>query len=159
LGHGVYHAPDVLANVLLAVGIAELYGRQAGRLGKLGKVGFYLSVIGFASTALLALGIVLAEGVFGISAPALDVVHFLVLPVALGALLFGLALLRAGAFPRGGALLITIAPLALLGTIVGRLETLWLLAGLMVLFGAGWARLGYDISSKNRATRRASRVS
>ena len=119
LGHGVYHAPDVLANVLLAVGIAALYAHQAGRLGKLGRAGFYLSFIGFASTALLALGIVLAEGVFGISAPALEVVHFLVLPVALGALLFGLALLRAGAFPRGGAFLTTIAPLALWGRSLG----------------------------------------
>lgn len=61
LGHGVYHAPNVLVNALLAIGITGVYGRQAGLLGEVGKADFYLSFIGFALTALLALGIVFRQ--------------------------------------------------------------------------------------------------
>jgi hypothetical protein len=149
-GHAVYHALDLPPYALLAAGIVGLHLWQGGRLGRLGKAGFYLGFIAFALTAILALGIVLVEGALGTAVPALDFIHFLVLPAALGSLLFGIAALRADLLPRGGASLLSIAALVLLGAILVDIQNPWLNSALLTLFGAGWSWLGYDLWSRRR---------
>lgn len=138
-GHAVYHALDLPPYVLLAAGIVGLHLRQGRRFGRLGKVGFYLGFIAFALTAILALGIVLVEGSLGTAVRALDFIHFLVLPAALGSLLFGIAALRADLLPRGGASLLSIAALVLSGAILVDIQNSWLNSALLTLFGAGWS--------------------
>ncbi len=150
-GHAVYHALNLPPYALLAAGIVGLHLRQGRRFGRLGKVGgFYLGFIAFALTAILALGIVLVEGALGTAVPALDFIHFLVLPAALGSLLFGIAALRADLLPRGGASLLSIAALVLLGAILVDIQNPWLHSALLTLFGAGWSWLGYDLRSRRR---------
>jgi hypothetical protein len=78
-------------------------------------------------------------------------------PQALGkilaTLLFGIAILRAGTLPRGGAWLMIIAVLVFLGTIVsfivGANESItdWSLPVASMLYGLGFVILGYGLWS------------
>ena len=45
--HAFFHALDTPMFALLLVGAVGVYLRQAGRIGKVGKAGFYLTVAGF----------------------------------------------------------------------------------------------------------------
>jgi hypothetical protein len=72
-------------------------------------------------------------------------------------LLFGAAVLRAGRLPRGGAWLLIAAALTnVLGIlamiITGGTLGAWVFVVPTVLFGLGWAWLGYGLWSESRAT-------
>ncbi len=152
--HVGYHLLNFPLNALLAVGAVGLYLYQLERLGRLGKVSFYLTAGAAALTALGGLGVVLLEAVFGGTMPeALDgIVHTLVLLVILGSLLFGMATFRANVLPRGGALLVALFSLVPLAMNFGGLDNPWVFLLPYALFGVGWAWLGYALLSRRGAT-------
>ncbi len=149
--HVLSHAPAVPTYALLALGIVGLYLRQKRRFGLLGKVSFSLTFTGFALIAIGGLAIILVEVLAGTgSTPGwLDgIVHRVGgLSMIIGTVLFAIATLRANVLPRGGALLIIIGLLMFVGTRFGGVESDWLKSVPAVLFGAGWAWLGYALWS------------
>jgi hypothetical protein len=102
--HPTIHVLDSSMFALLLVGAIGVYLRQAGRLGKVGKAGFYLTAAGFGlgvvgGVAIIVVGIAVSdEATLGI----LDVVaHPLsMLLYSLGSLIFGTAT-WASSPPRG----------------------------------------------------------
>jgi hypothetical protein len=151
------HVPvDAARYALLVVGIAGLYLylRQSSGFGRLGTAGFYVCIFVFALIAILNLGIIVNEEVEQ-TYSALVPVHGPLL--TLGMLLFSAAELRAERLPHGGAwLLIASALTNVLGKLAmiisgGTLGT-WVFFVVTVLFGLGWAWLGYGLWSESSAT-------
>jgi hypothetical protein len=147
------HVPlDAARYALMVVGIVGiyLYLRQTRGFGRLGTVGFYICVFVFALVAILDLGIIVNEGV--------EQTYIALGPVRgplllLGLLLFGAAVLRAGRLPRGGAWLLIAAALtnvvAILAMIIsGGTLGGWIFVVPTVVFGMGWAWLGYGLWSE-----------
>ncbi len=151
------HVPvDAARYALLVVGIAGLYLylRQTSGFGRLGTAGFYVCIVGFALIVILDLGIIVNEGVEQIYI-ALGPVRGTLLLV--GMLLFSAAELRAEGLPHGGAwLLIASALTYVLGilamSISGGTLGAWVFIVPTVLFGLGWAWLGYGLWSESSAT-------
>ena len=158
------HVPvDAARYALLVVGIVGLYLylRQSTGFGRLGAVGFYVCLFVFALVALLDLGIIVNEGV--------EQTYIALGPVRgplllLGLVLFGAAVLRAGRLPRVGAWLLIAAALT---NVLGILAMIisggtlggWVFLVPTVLFGLGWAWLGYGLWSESvAATEQPSRV-
>ncbi len=151
------HVPlDAARYALLVVGIVGiyLYLRRSERFGMLGTVGFYVCVFVFALVAILDLGIIVNEGV--------EQTYIALGPVRgplllLGLLLFGAAVLRAGRLPRAGAWLLIAAALtnvlAILAMIIsGGTLGAWVFILPTVVFGVGWAWLGYGLWSEGGAS-------
>ncbi len=151
------HVPvDAARYALLVVGIVGiyLYLRRSERFGRLGAVGFYVCVFVFALIAILDLGIIINEGV--------EQTYIALGPVRgplllLGLLLFGAALVREGRLPPVGAwLLIATAITNVLGILVmivsGGTVGGWVFLLPTVLFGVGWAWLGYGLWSEGEAS-------
>lgn len=152
LGHAIHHAPELPAYALLAIGLAGLARRQANSLDWAGKIGLYLSMIGFALMAVGTFGIVLFEGVFQISVDALETIHPLLLLPLIGSIFYGLTMLKTKLLPSEGAWLIIVASLMFLGLIFsGIIDTAWgywVGKGVLALFSAGWTWLGYAFWSE-----------
>ncbi|MGH3088293.1 MAG: hypothetical protein ACRDSJ_13350 [Rubrobacteraceae bacterium] len=150
-GHALYHVFNAPPNALLAVGIAGLYVylRRGGRFGIVGKVGFWMCAVVFALTAVGGVGIIVSEMTLGGAGVAvLDIIHPMLLLLMLGAILFGIGALRAGDLPRGGAIIVLAAPIALLATFFAGVEAEWAFSAGMAVFGLGWAWLGYGLRSR-----------
>jgi hypothetical protein len=139
---------------LLFVGITGiyLYLRRSGRVGLWGTVGFYLVVYGSVVTSIDNLGVLL--NAWGTQwQDALDV---LTLPAMLGWVLFGVAILRSGRLPRGGAWLLIASAPAEVGIIVAMAVSGYTLPDFVwsvsaILFGLGWVWLGYGLWSESGA--------
>lgn len=142
----------ILAAVLIILGLAGLYGRQAERAGSLGLIGFLLAVTG----TVMASGVDWSAAFVGpwlarIGSPEIldaepsgSMLAGFLLSYGLwvlGWLLFGLASLRAGVLPRGPALLLIVG--AVLAFAMGVLEIPFEL----VVFGAAVAWMGYALWS------------
>jgi len=130
------------------LGLAGLYAAQSDRLGLIGEAGFSLAFAGFAVAALCSLLIVAAAWTSGpekVPGWLGSVTNLAVLALAVGSILFGVATLRAGRLPRGGALLLIAGPLLLLAMVFGGVGDPRLFTLPSALFGAGWAWLGYDL--------------
>jgi hypothetical protein len=151
------HVPlDAARYAFLVVGIVGiyLYLRRSEHFGLLGTVGFYVCILVFALVAILDLGIIVNEGV--------EQTYIALGPVRgplllLGLLLFGVAILRAGRLPRGGAWLLIAAALTnvlgILAMIIsGGTLGAWVFIVPTVLFGLGWAWLGYGLWSEGEAS-------
>jgi hypothetical protein len=159
------HVPlDAARYAFLVVGIVGLYLylRRSRSFGWLGQAGFYLCVFVFALVALLDLGIIVNEGVeqWYIALGPLRGPLLL-----LGLLLFGVATLRVGSLPRGGAWLLIAAAVAnvigILAMIVsGGTIGAWIFIVPTVLFGLGWVWLGYGLwTERGTSLEQPSRVS
>jgi hypothetical protein len=151
------HVPlDAARYAFLVAGIVGIYLflRRSERFGLLGRVGFYVCVFVFALIALLDLGIIVNEGV--------EQTYIALGPVRgplllLGLLLFGAAAVRAGRLPRGGAWVLIAAALT---NVLGILAMIisggtlggWVFLVPTVLFGVGWAWLGYGLWSEGGAS-------
>jgi len=149
---------------LLVVGIIGTYLclRRSGRFGLLGTVGFYLCVFAFVLLSILDLGVLL--NVWGARwLETLGAVYEL--PLLLGLVMFGMAILRAGRLPRGGAWLLIASAPAEVGAIFAMAVSGYTLPSLLwsvpaILWGLGWVWIGYSLWSKSGAPeRRPSRVS
>ena len=138
--------PDLLAALLMVVGLLGLHTLQKDDSGWIGRVGFWTVVVG-------SLGQVLGVVVFWLGSAALiwlaSPVGFVAVPI--GLLLYGVATLQARVLPRWCGLgLIIIPPITLvLGDNYGS-----------ALLGLLWLALGYVLWSwKGTAARQPSRVS
>ena len=156
--HAFIHMLDVPTFALLLIGAVGVYLRQSGRLGKVGKAGFYLTVAGFGLSVvggltIIAVGLTVSdEATLGI----LDVItHPLaMLLYAVGSLIFGIATFRAGVLPRGAALLVALGPIWLfammMSGLVGPDQPLVLPLVPWAATALGWAWLGYELLSERK---------
>lgn len=133
--HALIHSFDTPVFALLALGAVGVYLREAGQLGKAGKVGFYVTFAGFGLSVVGGLTIIFVglavsgEATLGI----LDVITHPLTHVlyAVGSLFFGIATFRTNVLPRGAALLTAVGPIRRFATF-------------MIGFGGGEAGLGED---------------
>jgi hypothetical protein len=147
---------DGVGYALLVVGITGtyLYLRRSGRFGLLGTVGFYLCVFAFVVLSILSLGVLL--NVWGARwLQTLGPVYEL--PLLLGLVMFGMAILRAGKLPRGGAWLLIASAPAEVGAIVAMAVSGYTLPSVLwsvpaILWGLGWVWLGYGLWSESGAS-------
>lgn len=99
----------------LGVGLLGVRARLEGRSKKLGIAGALLAAV---SVVAASINLVLLAGVFG-EATALDGLGFLgVIGVIFGAILLGIATLRARVLPRWARLVLTMTPLAFIPAII-----------------------------------------
>ncbi len=152
----LYSLLIMITGVLLPLGLVGLYARQSEASGPLGLVGF---VMAFAGTVLVA-GFFWASAfiapVLAIEAPELLAVRSLpgffrsFIVFGLGWLLFGVATLRAGVYPRVAAVLL----------IGGAVLTVIRLPLTSVVLGAAVAWMGYVLfTGRGVSTRQSQRVS
>ena len=149
--HWGFHALDFPAHAFLAVGLVGLYLWQTGRerLGWLGTVGFILIVIPSVVIALGGLAIVFVDGVLKAPVGVLDTIHPLELLVMIGAVLFGMAVMRVNVLPSRGALLVIVGALGFFGIAFAGVGPEWLISVAVAILGAGWAWLGYALWSES----------
>ena len=149
--HWAFHALDFPAHAFLAVGLVGLYlwQRRQGRFGWLGTVGFILIVIPSVVIALGGLAIVFVDGVLKAPVGVLDTIHPLELLVIIGAVLFGMAVVRVNVLPSRGAQLIIIGALGFFGIAFAGVGPEWLISVAVAILGAGWAWLGYALWSES----------
>lgn len=166
-GHPVfrpYNLVLVCIAVLLAVGLLAFHARYKGSYGRLGTAGVFIIFGGYALLLFGSLPAVLfsPDGARGLIMGGQDLGFLGALVAGVGAILLGVALWRALAVPRAGALLLIISlPIGLLGTIAISAMGFEDIAGLplTVLYGGAWVLLGYQLRSEASTTvRQSSRV-
>jgi hypothetical protein len=155
-GHPVFRPYNLLLvviAVLLTVGLLALHNRYKGRYGRLGSVGVIVIVVGY---ALLFFGGIPAvflspDSLRGLKMAGQDLGFLGALAAGIGAVLLGIALLRARAASRLGVLLLIIAlPVGFVGVILVSAVGLVDIAGLplTVLYGGAWIILGGELWSQ-----------
>jgi hypothetical protein len=155
-GHPVFRPYNLLLlviAVLLTVGLLALHNRYKGRYGRLGSVGVIVIVVGY---ALLFFGSIPAvflspDSLRGLKMAGQDLGFLGALVAGIGAVLLGIALLRARAASRLGVLLLIIAlPAGFVGVILVSAVGLVDIAGLplTVLYGGAWIILGGELWSQ-----------
>jgi hypothetical protein len=154
--HAFIQMLDVPAFALLLIGTVGVYLRQSGRLGKVGKAGFYLTVAGFGLSVVGGLTII-AVGLTVSDEATLGILDVVTHPLAMflysvGSLIFGIATFRAGVLPRGAALLMASGPIWLftmmMSGLVGPDRPLVLPLVPWAATALGWAWLGYALHSE-----------
>jgi hypothetical protein len=145
------------AHVLLVFALVGLYAAQAERSGLLGSLGMVLGVVG----TILVSGVVLVE-IAGASGAEVEDVLGTGLPAALallaglaflvGLILFGVATMRAGIFPRWAGLLLIAGDVVFgLGSLAGSAATIFEILGAAITCAAlVW--LGASLLSGSGAT-------
>ena len=149
------------ALMVVALTGVYLHLRRSERIGLSGTVGFYMSIFAFVVITICSLGVLL--NLWG--ARWFETLGAVDLLIFLGTVMFGIAILRSGRLPRGGAwLLIAFVP-AKVGVIVAMAVSGYTLPDLLwsmplILFGLGWVWLGYGLwSESGTSAGRPSRVS
>jgi hypothetical protein len=148
--------------VLLAMGMVELRSRQQGGLGWLGNTGFFLAVIGTVLFTVVSLGNALYKGPLQTTPPELvqAIEGVVVLSMMAGTLLLGIATAKAGVLPRWSGLALVIGTLSALTLGFIGPENVRLQEAGVLLFGVGWAVLGFALwSGKGETLQQPSRVS
>ena len=157
--HPVFRPYDlvlVVIVVLLIVGLLALHNRNKGNYGRLGAVGFVITLAGYALLFFGSLPAVLLspDGLRGLIIAGQDLGFLGALVAGVGAILLGVALWRASAASRIGALLLIIAlPVGFAGVIVMSAFGLADVAGLSltVPYGGAWIILGRQLWSRREA--------
>ena len=152
-----YNLVLLVIAVLLAAGLWALHARYKGSYGRLGTAGVIVVFVGY---VMLFLGSVPAvvfspAGSGGLIRAGQDLGFLGALVAGVGAVLLGIALLRARSAPRAGALLLVVAlPVGIVGVIVVSALGLVNIAGLplTVLYGGAWIVLGRHLRSRGSAT-------
>jgi hypothetical protein len=133
------------APLLLMAGLIGLHALISGRSGRLERVGFYVALLGF----LLILAGDIGEfwlridDVYIMTAPAYRAFRVGLFVLAVGAILFGVALGRDRTLPVWGALPFAIGALCGLISVIRDLGSFG--AALWILFGLGWIWLGLTL--------------
>jgi hypothetical protein len=146
-----FHTPNVFwkmfwpAPLLILLGLIGLQLRQAGRAGLLEKVGFLVAILGLVmiiagDIGLYWLGI---DDKFIVTAPAYHAFRIGLLVLAVGSILFALTSPRDGALPTWGLLPFVVGSLCGLISFARDLGSFG--AVLWILFGVGWAWLGFSL--------------
>ena len=155
--HAFIHIIDVAMFALLAVGATGVYLSQAGRLGRIAKAGFFLTLAGFGLGVIGGLTIIVV-GLAVSDEATLGVLDVIAHPLAqllytLGSAIFGVALFRKGTLPRLGALLVAVGPVALFALFMtgnGNQQAVVPIMASVVATGIGWAVLGYGVCGRER---------
>jgi hypothetical protein len=145
--HAFIHIIDVAMFALLAAGATGVYLSQSGRLGRIAKAGFFLTLAGFGlgvvgGLTIIVVGLAISDeatlGVLDIVAHPLAQVLY-----TLGSAVFGVALFRKGTLPKLGALLVAVGPAALFALFMtGNQQAFVPITATVVATGLGWAVLG-----------------
>lgn len=154
--HAFIHMIDTPMFVLLALGAIGVFVSQRERLGLVGKIGFWITLAGFAvgavgGTAIIAVGLAVSDaatlGFLDFFAHGLS--HMI---YALGSLVFGIALLRKGTLPKLGAILMAVGPIWLFAMFMGGFgdgeSSLLILLAPLAATGIGWMLLGYALHER-----------
>ena len=164
-----FHTPNVFwklfwpAPLLILLGLVGLQLRQSGRSGPLGKLGFFVAILGLVmviagDVGLYWLGV---DDDYIVTAPAYNTFRLGLLVLAVGSILFGVTSPRDGALPTWGLLPFVVGSLCGLISFSRDLGSFG--AMLWILFGVGWAWLGLSLVvegfSSFLRTRRATRGS
>jgi hypothetical protein len=162
-----FHTPNVFwklfwpAPLLILLGLVGLQLRQSGRSGLLGKLGFFVAILGLVmviagDVGLYWLGV---DDDYIVTAPAYNTFRLGLLVLAVGSILFGVTSPRDGALPTWGLLPFVVGSLCGLISFSRDLGSFG--AMLWILFGVGWAWLGLSLAvegfSSFLRTRRATR--
>ena len=134
-----------LAFLFLLVGMVEFHALQGGSYGRIGRAGFYTSVVGIV-VRIVALG-----GLLLGSAALEDIHEIMSIVILVGFVLYGAATLQAGVLPRwcGVGFIVGLPSAIVLGRAWGA-----------VVFGVVWLALGYALFSRWEAVdERTSRAS
>jgi hypothetical protein len=145
-----WHSVEFVGSVALVVGLVGLYLylRRSPRFGLLGTVGVFLLIVLSAYEAILPLTAIIAGPAV---AERLDSIGPLqALGKILSSLLFGIAILRAGTLPRGGAWLLIVAVLVYSSIIVSFIVgpeayATWVFPIANGLYGVALIALGYGL--------------
>lgn len=143
--------------VLLAAGLLALRVHHKGSYGRLGAAGVVVVFVGYAMMFFGSLPAVLlsADGSRGLIRAGQDLGFLGALVAGVGAVLLGIALLRARTASRVGALLLIVAlPVGIVGVFIVAAAGFVNIAGLplTVLYGGAWIVLGGHLRSQVSAT-------
>lgn len=152
-----YNFVLVVIVILLILGLLALRNRHKENYGRLGTVGFVIILAGYALLFFGSLPAVLLspDGLRGLIIAGQDLGFLGALVAGVGAILLGVALWKASAASRIGALLLIIAlPVGFVGVIVVSALGLVDVAGLLltVPYGAAWIILGRQLWSRREGT-------
>lgn len=145
--------------VLLMVGLVGLHVRQAGYTGRLERAGFCVALVGL---LLILVGDVgefwlHIDRLYLMTAPAYRALRAGFLVLAAGSMLFAIATLRARVLPYWSVWPLVVGSLGGLAAFSRDLG--YVGAVLWVLFGAGWAWLGFAVPEGGTLPRRTSKLS
>lgn len=131
------------APLLLLLGLIGLHLRFSWRSGRLERVAFFVTLVGLVLVIAGDVGEfwIGLDNVFIMTAPAYRTLRLGLLVLAAGTMLFGVATARDETLPVWGALPFAIGGLCGFVAFSADLETFG--AALWVLFGVGWAWLGF----------------
>src|SRR5215204_3543526 len=154
--YAIYSLLIMITAVLLPLGLVGLYVRQSEAAGPLGLGGFVVAFIGTVLVAGFFWSSAFVAPILAVEAPQLLAVRSLpgffrsFIVFGLGWLLFGVATLRAGIYPRAPAVLL----------IGGAVLTVIRLPLTSVVLGAAVAWMGYVLfTGRGVSTRQSQRVS
>ncbi len=151
-----YNLVLLVIAALLAAGLWALRARYKGSYGRLGTAGIVVIFVGYAMLFLGSVPAVLLspDGSRGLIRAGQDLGFLAALVAGVGAVLLGIALLRARSVPRAGALLLIVAlPVGFAGVILVSAIGFVDIAGLplTVLYGGAWMVLGSHLGSQGSA--------
>ena len=146
-----FHTPNVFwklfpsAPLLLMIGLVGLHALISGRSGWLERVGFYVALLGLVLILAGAVGEfwLRIDDVYIMAAPAYRTFRLGLVVLGAGSIVFGLAVGRDRTLPVWGALPFALGALCGLISFVRDFETFG--AALWILFGVGWAWLGFSL--------------
>ena len=156
---------QLLGGAFLTVGVTGLrvYLREQNvPLGGVGRVGLWACIVGLAVWTVLGFAAELSMVLVGptqLAGHAFDIVDFFLVVVFVGSTLLGAALyLRTNVVPRGAALALVIASVLTLvpalADLVLVLIPIWVFEIFRVVYGVGWALVGYGLGGAGKRWRR-----
>lgn len=152
ISESLFSTPNVFwklffpAPLLLLAGLVGLQLRQSGRAGIVEKAGFLLALVGLVlvvagDVGLFWLGL---DDTFIMAAPAYRAFRLGLLLLGVGAIVFGATAPRDGDLPTWGLLPFVVGSLCGLVAFTTDLGSFG--AALFILFGLGWAWLGFSLA-------------
>jgi hypothetical protein len=146
--------PIIAATAALLIALPAIFAGQAPRMGRLGRVGFVLMMVGgiFEVAGMTTVMIIQAKvGLHGHErfiasgsvAPHFAVLSALAVAFFLGAILFGLATSRGTVFPRRAGQMVVVGSVAMVAGSVPDITAL--VAGGAILQFAGFAWMGWSL--------------
>ena len=159
--HAFIHMIDVAAFAVLFAGALGVFGSQSGRVGRIAKAGFFLTLVGFGPSVVGGLTIIVV-GIAVSDEATLGILDIITHPLAqllytLGSAIFGVALLRKGTLPKAGALLVAVGPVALFALFMtgnGNAQAVVPIMAAVTATGLGWAILGLGLRRERGASGR-----
>ena len=146
-----FHTPNVFwkmfwpAPLLILLGLVGIQLRQSERSGLLEKLGFVVTIVGLVMVMAGDIGLYWlgVDDIFIVTAPAYNAFRIGLLVVAVGSILFAVTSPSDGALPTWGLLPFVVGSLC--GLISFSRDFGSFGAVLWILYGVGWAWLGFSL--------------